>query len=60
MVGRDIEMPGEPGDIVDVAALRLRGEVTLLHVFDHAVAKRGHLGKLLGLKWVAGNNLFPG
>ena len=43
-VGRPVEMAGEFGDRVHVAALRHRRQVAHLHVLDHAAAQRGHLG----------------
>ena len=44
--GRLAKMASEPVDLFDVADLGPRGEVTDLHILDHAAAKRGH-GQLL-------------
>jgi hypothetical protein len=45
-IGRPIEMPGEFGDCVHVAALRHRRQIAHLHVLDHAATQRGYLGHL--------------
>src|SRR5208283_973138 len=44
--GRLAKVAGEPDDLRDIDALRVRGQVADLHIIDHATAKRAH-GQLL-------------
>ena len=41
-VGGFAKVTGEPEDLRDVHALRVRRQVADLHVLDHATAKRAH------------------
>lgn len=43
---RFAKVAGEPDDLRDIHALRVRGQVADLHIVDHATAKRAH-GQLL-------------
>ena len=42
LFGRQAEMAGEPGNLLDVYSLCLWREVTDPHILDHAAAKWGH------------------
>jgi hypothetical protein len=48
-------MAGEPGDVIDVPALRVRRQIANLHVLEHALAKWGHRA-LLGNREVSGTH----
>jgi hypothetical protein len=39
---RPPKVPSEPGHILDVGALGVRGQIPNLHVLEHALSKRGH------------------
>ena len=55
-LGRLAEMASEQGDLLDVGALGVRGEVADPHVLDHALAKRRHWQLLCGMKCAKGRH----
>ena len=53
-LGRLAEVAGEQGDLLEVGALRIRGEVADLHFLDHAAAKWRHGQLLCGMMCARG------
>jgi len=49
LIGLSTEMAGDPDDLLDVGALRVRRQIADLHILDQAAAKRAHRQLLCGM-----------